>query len=141
MERNSKFIMAILLDGIMGAVGVSILAHIYHLMFGPEGINDERYIVLFIFTFPIGYMIGSLVGMVIHPQDQLPEKPGIIMSVLLLLGTLVSPFLFLLLMLILKFVSSAFGAFAVTVILYFLAVLWLFLLVFRTYRRIKRRPT
>jgi hypothetical protein len=139
MYRNPRFIISIIFDGIMGAFGLSALVHIYNLLFRPEDLTDGQYIMTFMITFPVGYLLGSTICILLHPQDQLPQKPNLIVAALLLVGALASPLLFLILITIFEFTFLTFGVFVGYVLLFSFVLLWLIAFVIRITRGIKRK--
>jgi len=81
--------------GLAGAVGLSLLAHLFCTLKFPQMTRDGQYGMIFFFiTGPMGWLLGSVLGAILanHNVKHL-EGGGWLALVLVLMGLSISPYL------------------------------------------------
>jgi hypothetical protein len=93
--RKVGFIGTIVLEGAVGAFGVSFLAHLYFAFSKPQMLSDGQYGMIFMVTVPIGWLLGSVVGAgsaYRHKDESQPRHAGWKTVGLVMGGCLAGPF-------------------------------------------------
>ena len=84
----------ILVSGLGGALLVSVLAHFYFALTSPSMLGDGQYGMIFMLTFPVGWLIGgALYGMTVfsHPVNERPAHASWIFAVEYIIGLIAMP--------------------------------------------------
>jgi hypothetical protein len=72
--------------GAGGAWAVSFLWHLYLAIRYPEVLGDGQYVLVFVFTVPVGWLFGSLIGTVVAYLTVPPPHPALWKIVALIIG-------------------------------------------------------
>lgn len=75
MKENYGFTGTIFAFGLYGAFGLSFLFLLGTWLFAPTMFNDGQYGMSFMFTFPFGWIVGSLIGLARASNDENIAKP------------------------------------------------------------------
>jgi hypothetical protein len=92
------FVGTIVVSGAVGVVVLSLLSHVYWLITDSTVPNDGQYIVSFLFTYPLGWLTGTIVGSILvalRKDLPKPRKTGWIYIGLIIGGFFATPFFFL----------------------------------------------
>lgn len=75
MKENYGFTGTIFAFGLYGALGLSFLFLLGTWLFAPMMFNDGQYGMSFMFTCPLGWLVGSLIGLIKASDDTNIAKP------------------------------------------------------------------
>jgi hypothetical protein len=81
-----SFLRRFLLAGVGGAWAVSFLLHLYLSIREPGAVGDAEYMVIFCYTLPVGWLLGSIVGTVIAYLRVPPPHPALWKTIALIIG-------------------------------------------------------
>ena len=84
----------ILIGGFMGALLVSVIAHLIFTIATPRAVQDGQYGMIFMGTVPVGWLLGSAVGTASAWRIKTrPRHAGWVAGLLIAGGVLGGPFL------------------------------------------------
>ena len=94
MKKDYGFSGTIIAFGLYGAFGLSFLFLLGTWLFAPTMFNDGQYGMSFMFTFPFGWLVGSIVGLCKASNGEetsRPHNPSLVASTLIAAGCLTLP--------------------------------------------------
>jgi hypothetical protein len=90
-----KWLLWTVVSGLIGAFLISVLAHYTFAVTAPKMQYDGQYGMLFMLTFPVGWMVGAgLYGATIFaaPEEERPPRANCLFASLYTGGCLLMPF-------------------------------------------------